>query len=113
MAVTYSFKTPVSIGAYPTQISVAGVHIASLAFGFQGVAPTTATLQLTLQDPVSGAQFAALQFADEGCLALVRAMLAATNPATGHTFEADLIARAVAATDPVSGKAMVPAGTAA
>lgn len=113
MALTYTFKAPITIGTYPNQVSVGSARLSSVAFNFQGTAPAAAQVYVTLQDPISGAQVAAVGSSDAAGLALVRAMLAATNPATGHTFEADLIARAVAATDPVSGKTMVPAGTAA
>lgn len=111
MPVTYSFKTPVLIGSYPNQVSVGSVRVSSIAFSFQGTTPTSASLQLTLQDPTSGAQFVALQFSDAASLALIRAMLAAINPATGHSFETDLLNKAAVATDPVSGKALIPPGT--
>lgn len=113
MALTYSFKSPITIGTWPNQISVGSARLSSVAFNFQGTNPTQAQVYVTLQDPLSGGQVAAMGSSDAAGLALIRSMLAAINPATGRTFEADILARAVSITDPVSGKTLVPVGTAA
>lgn len=114
MSLIYTFPSPVTVGNYPNQIAVSQVRIASIALNFEAAKATAATpvcaVSIVLEDPATGHRFANPQFADAACLAVARAMLAAIDPVTSRTFEADLLAKALTATDPASGKPIAPAG---
>lgn len=113
MALHYTFPTPVTVGSYPNQIQVAAVRLAAVSFNFEhsnsGAPTPVCAVSIVLEDVATGHKFINPKFCDGASLTLLRALMAATNPATGHTFEADIIAKALTATDPASGKPAIPA----
>lgn len=115
MALTYTFAQSIAVGTYPNQAQVSCIRIAAISFNFEAAkaAAGVASASIVLEVPATGHKFASLSVSDAACLTLVRNMLAGINPNTGHTFEADILAKAAAVTDAMSGKVLIPAGTAA
>lgn len=108
-----NLTSPLTVGTYPNQRSVSAVRLASVAINFQHAYFTAgvASAALLLEDCAAGNQVLNPQWnGDAETLTLITNALAATNPATGNTFEQDVLARAQALKD-ASGNPLVPPGT--
>lgn len=108
-----NLTTPLTVGAYPNQASVAAVRLASVAINFQHAkfAAGVASASLLIEDCATGNQVLNPQWnGDAETLTLIENALAAINPATGNTFEQDVLARAQALKD-ANGNQLVPPGT--
>lgn len=111
MALTYTFPSPVTVGSYPNQTTVASVRLAAVSFNFEAAklaeSPSVCSVSFVLEDPASGHKFACSQFTDADSLSLVQSILAATSGS--QTFEAAILAKALSATD-AQGAPLVPQG---
>lgn len=117
MPFVIALTTPLTIGDYPNQRTVDTVRISAVAINAQHgpyAQNGIAAMALIVEDIATGRQIANPVWKDATSLALLQQFMETVNPqsaTSGNTFAQDIIARAQAATDPVSGLTIVPAGT--